>query len=156
MSNKYSAPDCRVCVEYADGLACGRCTERVTGVEHRGREAKKKRRVAIATAVANALFRYERAAVGPRADITTQRAWLRCLNGHSWQSAMLPETDEAVEQPQCPVCDAFFNRVHFVDATYDESVVCADACRRANEWRCICSCGGANHGIGKGALTTTS
>jgi hypothetical protein len=78
-----------------------------------------------------------------------QRAWVRCDNGHSWQTMTTSDRDRPVEEPQCSRCEQYFTQIHFIEATMAEDVNCTANCWNAEEYQCVCSCGGANHGVGE-------
>jgi len=152
MAAPWSDPHCLLCESYADGLACGVCTERYTG--RRDASAKRasttKKRERTAASALNAFRRRRSAARGPRGQGDVPRvAWLQCANKHAWQSEATPGKDEPVLDPRCPDCDEFFNRMHYRSAVYNPDIPCTAKCQNAQPWTdCECSCGGANHGAG--------
>jgi hypothetical protein len=152
MGAPYSDPNCALCASYKDGIACGVCTERHTGIQDR--QAKRKtgldKRQRVARRAAEAFRARSRKRAGSRADESDvpRIAWLQCSNLHPWQSEATPGKDDPVLDPRCPVCGEFFNRLHFRVAVYNPDIACTGRCRNAKPWTdCECSCGGASHGV---------
>ena len=143
MANQYSRSDCKTCASYRDGLACGVCTERATNIKDsqatRTRKEKRRRDRSMEGAVRRSQ-KPGQAATGFVVGLP-QRAWVRCDNGHSWQTMTTSDRDRPVEEPQCGRCEQYFTQIHFTEATMAEEVNCTANCWNAEEYQCVCSCG---------------
>jgi hypothetical protein len=130
-----SRPGCKVCAEMGDNLACGLCIK----LSDTAAVVVRKRRDVVKRAFKTA---------GPiPTGQPSRRATLRCSQGHTWQSYTSPGKDDTVEEPQCDICNEYFVTINMVKGILDESKACTDSCKKAINFKCICSCAGAAHGI---------
>jgi hypothetical protein len=83
-----------------------------------------------------------------------RRGFLLCTKGLRWQTALDPRSvdNAGVADPKCPTCGEFYADLRLIDAVYDASVKCDAKCVKALEYKCVCSCGGLNHGIGEAMM----
>lgn len=132
MASKHSG-NCPRCAVMPEGLVCGMCAERITGIE----DASRKRRASVRRAVRKAQPAF--------IDRSIQRLWLRCERGHTWISNAALGKEDMVDDPKCPICNLYFYKAMAIKATFDETVNCDEKCWYARELMCHCSCGGANH-----------
>jgi hypothetical protein len=142
MAASYSRPGCLVCAESQPGLACGVCTD----LHQNANAAPRTRREKIRKAFTRRLGGATRTPSGVR------RGTAICEDDHLWSTVTLPGRNDEVEEPLCPQCGKYLLRIGFVQGEYAEDVECVDICKNAQDFKCRCSCGGANHGMNLGKL----
>jgi hypothetical protein len=135
MAASFSRPECKVCAEMADNLACGSCSS----LSATATTTVRKRRDVARRA-------FKRGGIIPT-DGSSVRATLKCANDHVWHSDTTPGRDDSVAQPQCDTCGQFYKTMSLVKGTFNASIACRDNCKKAKDFICECSCGGSAHGI---------
>jgi hypothetical protein len=144
MGASYSRPGCRACAEMPDSIGCGVCSN----LSDQTATTTRKRRESTKRA-------FKRRGLSPSNEKPT-RAVLLCANGHRWHSEATPGRDDAVEQPKCDICGLYHKTISFVNGILDSTIECRDDCKRAKNFECICSCGGAAHGIALVGINKTA
>lgn len=81
-------------------------------------------------------------------DTAVSTALLICFNGHKWRTEVDPKKGVNTSALACPVCGGE-SRVEDILKIKVTSAKCRSRCWLATDpFKCICSCGGANHGTG--------
>jgi hypothetical protein len=122
--------DCVKCQELPPNVLCGLCVERKYGAQAAGRGRKRPTPRSI-----------KRNSQGVRS-----RTQLQCQNRHTWISNVDYSSDSSLATPRCPSCRQYFTSQRRVLVTLRETTKCDGRCWGAEHFRCVCSCGGVNHG----------